>query len=71
MSLSNCACRIISGSAFRTGYLLMLVVIITFDWLDDVTCLLPNASATSASSNKTVFDFHFFDVYALKSSNAS
>ena len=42
-----------------TGYILTLAVRTMFDWLTDITELCHTAFATSASSNKTAFTFHF------------
>ena len=46
----------------------MLAVITLFEWLNGVTDLGHNAFTTSASWNKSVFDFHLFDpLFMLKS----
>ena len=55
----------------RIGYILTLTVKTTFDWLNDVANVGPNALMTSANSDKTAFTFHFFDcLHALDSCNA-
>ena len=55
-------------SDLRIGYILTLTVITMFSCLNGFTDLCHNALETSASWNKTMFDFHLFDtLYALKS----
>ena len=67
----SCQCRTVlaqlfSGSTFRRD--LMLALITTSDWLDDVTSLCHNTFAKSASWNKAVFPFHLcWSLFALKS----
>ena len=43
-----------------TGYILTLEVITKFVWFNDVIDLHHNAFLTSASSNKTGFNFYLF-----------
>ena len=52
-----------------TGYILTLEVITKFVWFNDVIDLRHNGFLTSASSNKTGFDFYLFvdALYGLKS----
>ena len=46
-----------------TGYILTLVVITIFNWLNDVADLRHHATASSTSSDKKAYYFHLFDSF--------
>ena len=63
MPQQNCACanRMMSDANSEDSYYDNKV-----DWTNDITESRHNTNATSASSDKIVFDFHFFEtLYAV------